>query len=167
MYPVLFHLVYSYCCAVITTIHLQNFFMFPNCYSVPTNYKLTPILPVFLPLKVKVVQSCSTLCSPMDYRVHGILQARILEWVAVPFSRGSSQPRDRTWVTCIAGRSLPTEPPRKPFPTSGKYHSIGIPWRYCRSPQFQITTIKQISQSQSHEFFIFSMHIQVIIYTIE
>ena len=39
----------------------------------------------------------------MDYTVHGILQARILEWVAVPFSRGSSQPRDRTQVSRIAG----------------------------------------------------------------
>ena len=38
-------------------------------------------------LKVKVAQSCPTLCDPMDYAVHGILQARILEWVAVPFSR--------------------------------------------------------------------------------
>ena len=44
-----------------------------------------------------------TLCDPMDYRVHGILQARILEWVAVPFSRGFSQPRDRTQVSYIAG----------------------------------------------------------------
>ena len=41
-------------------------------------------------LKVKVARSCLTLCTPMDYTVHGILQARILEWVAVPFSRGSS-----------------------------------------------------------------------------
>ena len=41
-------------------------------------------------VKVKVTQSCSTLCDPMDYTVHGILQARILEWVAFPFSRGSS-----------------------------------------------------------------------------
>ena len=40
--------------------------------------------------KVKVAQSCLTLCHPMDYTVHGILQVRILEWVAVPFSRGSS-----------------------------------------------------------------------------
>ena len=40
--------------------------------------------------KVKVVQSCPTLCDPMDYTVHRILQARILEWVAFPFSRGSS-----------------------------------------------------------------------------
>ena len=44
--------------------------------------------------EVKVAQSCLTLCDPMDYIVHGILQARILEWVAIPFSRGSSQPRD-------------------------------------------------------------------------
>ena len=45
-------------------------------------------------VKVKVFQSCLTLCNPMDYIVHGILQARILEWVAFPFFGGSSQPRD-------------------------------------------------------------------------
>ena len=50
--------------------------------------------------KVKVAQFCLTLCDPMDYTVHGILQARILEF---PFSRGSSQPRDRTQVPHIAG----------------------------------------------------------------
>ena len=52
---------------------------------------------------MKVVQSCLTLCDPMDYTVHGILQARILEWVAFTFSRGSSQPRDQTQVShsCI------------------------------------------------------------------
>ena len=54
-------------------------------------------------LKVKVAHSCPTLCDPMGYTVHGILQARILEWVAYPFSRGSSQPRDLTRVSCIAG----------------------------------------------------------------
>ena len=54
-------------------------------------------------VKVKVAQSCLTLCDPMDYTVHGILQDRILEWVAVPFSRGSSQPRNRTRISCIAG----------------------------------------------------------------
>ena len=52
---------------------------------------------------VKVAQSCPTLCDPMDYTVHGIPQARILEWVAIPFSSGSSQPRDRTQVSRIAG----------------------------------------------------------------
>ena len=45
----------------------------------------------------------STLCNPMDYTIHGILQARILEWVAFPFFRGSSQTRDRTQVSCIVG----------------------------------------------------------------
>ena len=52
----------------------------------------------------KVAQSCPTLCNPMDYTVHGILQAKILKWVAFPFSRGSSQPRDQTQVSCIEGR---------------------------------------------------------------
>ena len=52
------------------------------------------------------LQSCLTLCDPMDYSppgsfVHGIPQARILEWVATPSSRGSSWPRDWTWVSCI------------------------------------------------------------------
>ena len=47
-----------------------------------------------LKVKAKVTQACLTLCDPIDYTVHGILQARILEWVAFPFSRGSSQPRD-------------------------------------------------------------------------
>ena len=59
--------------------------------------------------EVKWSQSCPTLCDPMDCSlpgssVHGILQARILEWVAISFSRGSSCPRDRTQVSCIAGR---------------------------------------------------------------
>ena len=56
-----------------------------------------------------IIKSCPTLCDPMDYSlpgssVHGILQARILEWVAISFSRGSSQPRNRTQVSYIAGR---------------------------------------------------------------
>ena len=54
-------------------------------------------------IEVKVTQSCLTLCE-IDCTVHGILQARILEWVTFPFSRGSSQPRDQTQVSLIAGR---------------------------------------------------------------
>ena len=53
-------------------------------------------------MKVKVAQLRPTLCNPVDYTVHGILQARIQEWVAFPFPRGSSQPRDRTLVSYIA-----------------------------------------------------------------
>ena len=54
--------------------------------------------------EVKVTQLCPTLCDPLDDTVHGILEARILEWVAFSFFRGSSQPRDPTQVSCIAGR---------------------------------------------------------------
>ena len=54
-------------------------------------------------VKVKVAQLCPTLCDPTDYTVRGILQARIPEWVAFPFSRGFSQPQDWTQVSCTAG----------------------------------------------------------------
>ena len=60
-------------------------------------------------MKVKVTQSCPALCNPMDYIVHGILQARILEWAAFPFSWGSSQPRPST----LQADSLPAEPIRE------------------------------------------------------
>ena len=60
-------------------------------------------------MKVKVAQSCLTLCDPMDYRVHGILQARILEWVAFPFSSGSSRPRNEPGSPALQADSLPTE----------------------------------------------------------
>ena len=57
----------------------------------------------------EVAQSCLTLCDPMDgsvpeSSVHGIFQARVLDWVAISFSRGSSQPRDQTRVSRIVGR---------------------------------------------------------------
>ena len=56
-----------------------------------------------------VIQSCPGLCNPMDCgplgsSVHGIFQARILEWIAISFFRASSRPGDRTWVSCIEGR---------------------------------------------------------------
>ena len=57
----------------------------------------------------EVSQSCQTLCNPMDCSlsgssVYGIFQARVLEWIAISFSRGSSRPRNQTQVSCIAGR---------------------------------------------------------------
>ena len=69
-------------------------------------------------IKMLVTHSCPTLCNPMDYSltcssVHEILQARILEWVAIPFSWGSSQPRDWTLVSCTAGRFFTPEPSGK------------------------------------------------------
>ena len=65
-------------------------------------------------VKVKAVQSCPALCNPMDYTVHGILQARILEWVAFPFFRGSSQPRIEPRSPTLRADSLPAEPQGKP-----------------------------------------------------
>ena len=69
-------------------------------------------------MSAKLLQLYPALCNPMDCSppgssVCGILQARILECVAMPFSRGSSRPRDQTWISCIAGRFLTIEPPGK------------------------------------------------------
>ena len=60
---------------------------------------------------MEFTQLCPTLCDPMDcslqgYSVHWIFQARVLEWVAISFSRGSSRPRDQTQVSRIAGRQI-------------------------------------------------------------
>ena len=67
----------------------------------------------------EVIPLCPTLFNPIDcslpgYSFHGIFQSRILEWVVTSFSRGSSWPRHRTRVFCIAGRFFTTEPPGKP-----------------------------------------------------
>ena len=86
---------YTYACThVYSCVHTQPLINASCYFSVGWKRKV----------KVKVTQSYPTLCDPMDYTVHGILQARIMEWVALPFSRGPSQPRDQTQVSCIAGR---------------------------------------------------------------
>ena len=76
----------------------------------------------FLCVSAKSLEPCPTLCDPMDCSppgssVHGILQAKILEWVVMPSSRGSFQPRDRTFISCLLHLqvgSLPLAPPGKP-----------------------------------------------------
>ena len=74
---------------------------------------------LFMPIGVYVhAQSCLTLCDPLDCSPpgsSGIFQTRILEWVAISFSRRSSQPRDQSWISCIAGRFFTTEPPGLQF----------------------------------------------------
>ena len=92
----------------------------------------------------EVAQSCPTLCDPVGCAVHGILQARTLEWVAFPFSRGSSQPRDQTQVSRIAGRFF-TKPKnigvgslsllRWIFPTQEL--NLGLP--HCRRILYQLS----------------------------
>ena len=68
----------------------------------------------------EVVQLCPTICDPMDCSlsgssIHGIFQARVLEWIAIAFSRGSSLPRDRTLPPALQADALPSEPPGKPL----------------------------------------------------
>ena len=80
---------------------LKSFIVFDICFYL-TSYHIYM-------LKLKATQSCLTFCDPMDYSqpgssIRGILQERVLEWVAISFSRGSSFPRDWTQVSCIAGR---------------------------------------------------------------
>ena len=79
----------------------------PKCSSCPLRPELRSTGPIFS--VCLITQSCSTLCNPMycslpGCSVHGILQARMLEWVAMPSCRASSQPRDRTQLSRIAGR---------------------------------------------------------------
>ena len=90
-------------------------------------------------MKMKVTQLYLSLCDLMGYTVHGILQARILEWVAIPFSRGSSQPRDQTQAFRIAGikprpsalqaNSLPAEPPGKPNWKNHSFEYLYLCWK--------------------------------------
>ena len=70
---------------------------------------------IVMKVKVKVTESCPTLCDPMDYTVHGILQARILEWVALPFSRDLHNPRIEPRTPALQVYSLPAEPQEKPI----------------------------------------------------
>ena len=83
------------------------------CFSISPSSEYSGLISLrttgLIAVKVKVAQSCPTLCDPMDYTVHGILQARILEWVAFPFSKGSSQSRSPVFQA----DSLPAEPPEK------------------------------------------------------
>ena len=110
---------------------LTAFFFFSTCclsqfwygggrtvVSSPFSTQLSKIFVVYLLGLVRLF--CNPMdCSPPGSSVGGILQARILECVAMPFSRGSSWPRDGTLVSCTAGRCLPSEPPGKPVGGSG------------------------------------------------
>ena len=106
-------------------------------------------------LLAQSLQSCQTLCDPMDSSpqgssVHGILQARILEWVAMPSSRTSSPPRDRTHVSCsfcIAGKFFIAEPLGKPH---HHYSSVYI-WTEKKNSVYIIRqTSKQQQQQHKH-----------------
>ena len=103
--------------------------------------QFTVFLQKELCMHAKSLQSCQTLCDPTDFNlpgssVHGILQARILEWVAMPSSRGSSWPRDQTHISYIylywQVSSLPLAPPGKATGLIGIYC-----WTWFRRPSHQ------------------------------
>ena len=84
-------------------------------------------------MKVLVTQPCPTLCDsmnciPPDSTVRVILQARTLEWVAIPFSKGSSQPRDRTMSSALQVDSLLSEPPGKPNQETKLWNYSNLLW---------------------------------------
>ena len=108
-----------------------------------------------LNVNMNVVQSCPTLCDHMDYTAHGILQARILEWVAFSISRGSSQPRDQTQVYHSAGRFFTSWVTREaqeewvayPFP-SGSSWSRNWTWLSCIAGRFFTTWATRESSNE-------------------
>ena len=113
---------------------------------------------------VKIAQSCPTLCDPMDYTFHGILQDRILEWVAVPFSKGSSQPRDWTWVSSIAGRFFTSWATREAqrqridaFEMWCCRRLLRVPWTARRSNQ---SILKEINPEYSLEGLMLKLKLQ-------
>ena len=84
-----------------------------------SNYRLSKLLPFLAIYSLsEVAQSCLTLCDPMDSSlpgsaVHGIFQARILEWAAISFSKGSSQPRIEPGSAALQTDALPSEPKKQ------------------------------------------------------
>ena len=128
-------------------------------------------------LVLKSLQSCPAFCDPMDYSlpgysVHGILQARILEWVTMPSSKGSSQPRDRTqgsnshllcllhWQMC----SLSLVPPGKPqiFSSVQSLSHVWLfatPWTAARQASLSITNSQSLPKPMSIESVMPSKHL--------
>ena len=108
---------------------------------------------------MKVTQSCPTLCGPMDYTVHGILQDRILEWVAFPFFKGSSQPRDQI---APQADSLPAEPQGKPKNTGVVAQSQTRLKRLSSSSSLSL--LQQIFQTQESNWGL--LHFRRILYQV-
>ena len=112
MYKIFFKILFQINCSLWNQVHIKFTYVLLQIVSISKSMWLSKMLTFSFyvsPRKyswseVKVTQSCLTLCDPMICTVHGILQPRILGWVAFPFSRGSSQPRDWTKVSCTAGR---------------------------------------------------------------
>ena len=115
---------------------------------------------------VLVIQSCSTLCDPLDCSplgsfVHGILQARMMKWIAIPFSRGSSHPKIKSRSPKLQADPLLSEPPGKPLNYLGKWnsflqHALSSRWgwecpepmSYSVPPKVEKNTKRYLQRSQ-------------------
>ena len=114
-------------------------------------------------LKVKVVQLSPTLCNSMDYTVHESLKARILEWVSLPFSRGPSQCRGRTQVSCIAGRfftswiTRTTNQSIQAGMQGRTWSQINFPLYYLKPPTSLVTSWNKIEEITSIQTYLESL----------
>ena len=102
----------------------------------------------------EVAQLCPTLCNPMDcspqgFLVHGILQARILEWVPISFSRGSSRPRDRTPVSHIAGRHFNLWATQEAQPSPYCWLKLYLRYFFANTVQIYQPTIVTVNHNES------------------
>ena len=113
-----------------------------------------------------VTQSCPILCdpvgrSPPGFSIHGIFQARVLEWVAISFSRRSSRPRDWTWVSCIAGRRFtlwatreaggPKDPSKSMCSRSSAFQNLRLSWGWGRMHLWLLGVLPWNTQARSWE----------------
>ena len=99
---------------------------------------------------MKVTLSCPTLCDPVDYTVRGILQARILEWVAFPFSR-RSQHRDQTQVSCIVGRHFTVFPGEDALPSFQERQTSLMAQTVKHLPTMQEIWVRSLGQEDPLE----------------
>ena len=107
---------------------------------------------------MEVAQLCPTLCNHMDYRVHGILQARILGWVAIPFSKGFSQQRDQTQVSRIAGRFFTNWATGKP--KTGECGQIQNEWNPAKAVLRDKSLVRQsyLEKQKKSQINILTLH---------
>ena len=103
---------------------------------------------------------CFQLCNPIDYSppgssVHRILQARILEWVAISFSEGSSRPRDQTRISCVGGRFLTAYPWKVEtnFTEEAARHHLAEPFTYI-----PLTALHDLLESRQGSYYVPTWH---------
>ena len=136
----------KYCCLLINTCRLSNLDSIPQWLVNPNNCASVSSAMSSIHLAMCALSVIPTLYNSMDCSspgsfVHGILQARILEWIAVPFSKGSSPPRDQTQLSCLAGRFFSIRATREAHTSSFTYNLD-----FCLS---HINTVMSYSQRAS------------------